>query len=188
MSLEGTVPLLMHAPTTIDPFADLTKQLKALTSKRKKTADDEQGIYRLEWQAGLYHDAQLGPYIPAENIEKCFRDAAALSKQGKNVQRGVVLEETELPLLYQGPRDIDGLWKAGYQSTRKVRLGGANKSSIMRCRPMFRAWAIEFTAQVDQSILDVETLKEIAHKAGRMIGLGDFRPRYGRFKVAGVDG
>jgi hypothetical protein len=54
----------------------------------------------------------------------------------------------------------------------------------MRTRPMFRDWSVEVDCEVDGGLLNVETLQSIATDAGNMVGIGDHRPRYGRFQCA----
>jgi hypothetical protein len=51
----------------------------------------------------------------------------------------------------------------------------------MRCRPRFRQWRVEADGHLDTAVLSFEELEEIANTAGAMIGLGDYRPRFGRF-------
>ena len=54
----------------------------------------------------------------------------------------------------------------------------------MRCRPIFREWVTDAKGMLDPNILDFEELVQIADTAGNLIGLGDWRPRYGRFEAA----
>jgi hypothetical protein len=180
LSFEGTAGLVMHSSRTVDPFDPLTKKIKAVTSKRKKTEEDQELIARLEWEAGLYIDPELGPYVPAENVERCLRDAGAVTRDGKNVQRGFLIEDDRLPLVYRGPRDVSGLWDGEYKLTKAVRVQAAR---TLRCRPLFREWSLDFSGRLDESMLDFETFQAIVGRAGAMIGLCDFRPRYGRFEA-----
>jgi hypothetical protein len=180
LTFEGTAALVMHSARTVDPFDPLTKQIKSITSKRKKTEEDQELIRRLEWEAGLYMDNDLGPYVPAENIERCFRDAGSVTRDGKNVQRAFLIEDDRLPLLYRGPRDVSGLWDGEYTLTKPVRVQSAR---TLRCRPLFREWSLEFVGRLDESLLDFDAFKTIVARAGQMIGLCDFRPRYGRFEA-----
>ena len=180
LHLRGIVPLLMHNNVTVNPLDEQTKAIKKYTGKRKKTDEDHLMIQRLEWEAGLYHDAEIGPYVPGVNVETCFRDAAKLTKQGAAVTRSVVVSEERLPLIYKGLRDIRGLWESNFKDYRVV---GNQQNSVMRCRPMFPVWSLDVPITLEASILDPGDLRDIAHRAGLMIGLGDYRPRFGRFEV-----
>jgi hypothetical protein len=46
---------------------------------------------------------------------------------------------------------------------------------------MFPEWTLELTATVDPGQLNLDSLQAIMGDAGSMVGLGDYRPRYGRF-------
>ena len=180
LHLTGDVALLMHNNVTVNPLDEQTKAIKKYTSKRKKTEEDHLMIQRLEWEAGLYHDDEIGPYIPGVNVEICFRDAAKLTKQGAAVTRSVVVVEERLPLLFDGNRDIKSLWQRNFKD---YRVAGNQQNSIMRCRPMFPKWELDVPMVVEASILDLADLRDIAVRAGKMIGLADYRPRFGRFSV-----
>jgi len=189
LHLTGQSALLMHAPRTVNPLDEMTKEIKRYTSKRTKTEDDHLTIARLEWEAGLYYETGVGPYIPGENALKCLRDAGALARQGAAVVRAVVIAEDKLPLLTansNGSRrwsknsTAQQLWDANLKDYRRV---GNQKNSIMRCRPMFPDWSLDVPVIVETSVLAREDLILIAERAGLMIGLGDYRPRFGRFEV-----
>lgn len=188
LHFTGVVPLLMHAPRTVNPLDEITREIKKYTGKRKKTTEDHETIARLEWEAGLYHDSDIGPYLPGVNVEICLRDAAKMTKQGAAVTRSVVCAVDKVPILYDGPRGTNGhgiqeIWDANLKDYRVV---GNQQNSVMRCRPCFRpggSWAIDVPLFVEPSIIDPDDLRDIAIRAGKMIGLGDYRPRFGRFEV-----
>lgn len=181
MTLTGTTPLLMHNSQLSDPLNPITKALKDISSKRTKTEDDHWEMARVEFLGGLYHDPELGPYIPGANLHRCLNEGAKLNKLGRHVERGVVVIDEMLPLAYLGPRDVDGLWAdENFRSRLSV---GVTTSRVMRTRPQFRKWAMEAELIVDTDQLDFGQISGIAEKSGAMIGLGDYRPHYGRFTV-----
>jgi hypothetical protein len=185
LHLTGVAPLLMHRPLTVNPLEDLTKEIRKYTSKRKKTDEDHEFIRRLEWEAGMYHDDETGPYLPAVNVVTCLRDAAKMTKQGATVTRAVVSTGDKVPVLYKGPRGGNGrglqdLWDANLKDYRRV---GNQQNSVMRCRPMFPGWSMDVPLIIETELLDISDLMDIAVRAGKMIGLGDYRPRFGRFEV-----
>ena len=51
----------------------------------------------------------------------------------------------------------------------------------MRCRPWFPEWTVQAEGILDPSVLELDDLTTIADNAGSLIGLGDWRPRFGRF-------
>lgn len=176
VTLTGVLPLLMHSERLANPLDPAAKKLKALTGKRKKTDDDMEAISFAEFEGGLYHDG--GPYIPAHWILAMIRDGAKLTKQGKDAIRAIMLIESKLPLEYTGPKDIEGLWKKGFYDRRMV---GNQKNRVLRTRAKFSEWSISFTLQFDESVFDRPQIKQILESAGRMVGLGDYRPVFGRF-------
>jgi len=63
-----------------------------------------------------------------------------------------------------------------------VRIG---KSRIMRCRPEFPEWELQFNVEVTDDRLQAPVLKQIFENAGAYYGVGDWRPRFGLFDVIG---
>jgi hypothetical protein len=181
ITINGTAPLLMHNIRLADPLDPIAKAMKQVSGKRKKTDDDLEQLARLEFQGGFYFSEELGPYMPGANVEKCLVEGGRITKQGKQVERGLFVTDMEVPLLYKGPRDIEELWKdKNFVSSMAVKVGTAR---VMRCRPIFREWALEAEATVDPGQLDLANIQAIGTDAGQMVGLGDYRPRYGRFTV-----
>ncbi|MGD9604456.1 MAG: hypothetical protein AB7V59_21790 [Gammaproteobacteria bacterium] len=181
MTCTGTTPLLMHNARLSNPLDEIAKAMKRVTSKRTKTEEDHEELARLEHLGGLYLDPDLGPYLPGQNFERCLVDAARITKSGKKIERGVFVETNVNPLAYTGPRDVDGLWKdENFRHSASVKVG---TNRVTRTRPQFRQWAVEAEGQYDPAVINLDELAEIAGTAGRMIGLGDWRPRYGRFEA-----
>lgn len=178
ITLTGTAALLMHNSRLSNPLDTATKALKKYTAKRQKTDEDHESIARLEFAGGLYFDPDVGPYIPGENIARCLVDGAKLTKMGVKVTRGVFIATDTNPLVYSGPRDEEKLWQAGYLLMASVKIG---TSRTMRCRPHFAEWKVQANGILDPSVLELDDLKSIADNAGSLIGLGDWRPRFGRF-------
>lgn len=61
------------------------------------------------------------------------------------------------------------------------------KARIMRSRPRWDKWSLEFTATLMDNDIPMEVLKEGLDNGGKYIGIGDFRPEkkgpFGRFMV-----
>lgn len=178
--LTGTKPLLMHSIDAANPLNPDTARLRAAVAKRKKSEEDLRDIFQLEFLASIYHDPDLGPVIPSHNVLSCLVDAAKLTKRGRDIIRGVQIEEEFTPLEYEGPRDLGGLLAAGdeFIDVRAVRV---MSSRTMRSRPIFREWQLRPVVDLDTKVMDVDDFVSIVEVAGKMVGLGDFRQRYGRF-------
>lgn len=179
LTCTGVKPLLMHNARLSNPLDDVAKKMKKISSKRVKTEDDYEELARLEHMGGLYFDPETGPYVPGQNFERCLVDAARTTKAGKKIERGVFVESDVNPLQYDGPRDIAGLWKdENFRHAASVKV---TTSRVTRTRPHFRQWSADAEGMFDPAIIGIDELREIADTAGRMIGLGDWRPRFGRF-------
>jgi hypothetical protein len=59
------------------------------------------------------------------------------------------------------------------------------RSGVTRQRPCMNAgWRAEFQFLINTpEYIDPNTLHEVLANAGRLVGIGDFRPSYGRFLV-----
>lgn len=179
IDITGTAPLLQHNSRLANPLDPATKALKGATSKRIKSDEDHETMARLEHAGGLYFDEHVGPYMPGENIARCLVDGAKLTRAGMKVTRGVFISTNVNPIGYDGPRTVDGLW----EDKRFVHLASVKvqTSRVMRTRPIFYDWKTSAEGVLDESVLDFEDLKSIADQAGALCGLGDWRPRFGRF-------
>jgi len=175
----------MHDSQGINPLHPLIKELKKLTVKgKKKTDDDNIQIARIEWELGLYLDKDGKPMVPAVNVEACIRDAAKEEKQGRTVTAGLKVSPDDIPLIYPGPTTKNGLWEAGFSDFRSARIKG---SRVNRCRPRFNSWELKFTIEYSEKDFDDEAIRRFLEIAGERKGLGDYRPRYGKFAVMSME-
>mgnify|MGYP005803483307 CR=1 FL=1 len=181
IDITGTSALLMHNARLADPLDPITKEKAKVSSKRKKTEEDQELLSHLEWQGGLYwHDA-VGPYLPGDNVFKSLIEAARKSKDGKRVEQGLLITTDQNPLVYDGPRTLDGLWEDKrfvHRCTVKQQM-----SRIVRTRPIFHSWRTQVEGRFDDSVLNAEDVESFAEIAGKYIGVGDWRPKHGRFDV-----
>lgn len=182
--LVGTRPLLMHSDRFSDPLDPLTKKHKELTAKRKKTDEDHEAIAYSEWRGGIHWAEDIGPYLPGINIESCMIDGAKLSRLGVAVKRSVEVWEDRCRLEYKGPRDIDGLWTQGFYDARSVVV---QRARLMRYRPCFTDWSVECTVVFDPQNFNPESVVKCMVDGGKFAGLGDFRPKFGRFDVEVIE-
>lgn len=181
IDISGTSALLMHNARLADPLDPITKEKAKVSAKRKKTEEDQELLSHLEWQGGLYwHDA-VGPYLPGDNVFKSLIEAARKSKDGKRVEQGLLITTDQNPLVYDGPRTLDGLWEDKrfvHRCTVKQQM-----SRIVRTRPIFHSWRTQVEGRFDDSVLNAEDVESFAEIAGKYIGVGDWRPKHGRFDV-----
>jgi hypothetical protein len=142
-------------------------------SRGERPAPDEDA------QERLYMNGH-GPYIPGENIRQSIIGAAGRHKIGRraattDVAAGIYISPFELP--------IEGEWHTDSRAVVIKATGGR----IVRHRPMFDEWAIQFQLQLDQDLVSEKLMQAVLTDAGRLVGLGDFRPAkkgpYGRFSI-----
>jgi hypothetical protein len=179
-------PLLMHNERLADPIDPYTRWLAELTKKRTKTERDHEEIGRREFMGGGYWATDKGPgktrgnpFVPTWNMVRCLQEAASRYKLGRHVVRGIIPVSEETLLVYDGPTDADELWKTGLFHSRKG--VGVGQKRVIRTRPCFTNWSVDTELELDLTILDPETVNLIAREAGIYFGLGDARPRFGRF-------
>ena len=180
--ITGATSLLMHSDKFANPLDPLTKKHKELTGKRKKTDEDHEAIALSEWRGALYWDDKEGVYIPGENIEACLLGAAKLQRLGTTFKRGLMVLESICKLDYKGtkslPKMMENLHDYSYAKSVVVQ-----RARIMRVRPMFSDWSTEFTVGYNDEVVNEGDIIKAVHDAGEMIGLCDWRPRFGRFDV-----
>jgi hypothetical protein len=183
----GIRPIVMHNGLMADPTNPTVRRIKEITSKgsKKLTDSDYEERDRLEWEAGLYWDDAIGPVIPSDNIERCIQLGAQKSRIGKDVQAAVFCSDAQVRLEYEGPRDKRKLQQDPRFTLRKG--VAVQQSRIIRIRPMFpTGWLLTFTLEYDESIINEKNLVKAMVDAGALIGLGDWRPKFGRFTVETV--
>lgn len=184
LTMTGTFPLIMHNAQSADPLNKWAREIKKITDKkRNKTDADEMELARIKFAAGLYYDEKIGPYLPAANIFRSLIESGSMTREGKKVERGVIFLGDRSPLEYDGPRDMEGLWGDGTGKFVDRRLAAVNRVRIPVTRPIFPEWGAQFEVMVDDQVLNPEQFVEIATKAGRAVGVGDYRRFYGRFSV-----
>lgn len=184
--LKGAAPTIMQCDRLVNPFDPITRQLKTLTGKRKKTDADLEEISRLKFLGSLYCDAKAGPYWPGQNIDRMIFDAAKLSRRGQDIKRAFMVLDDCVALIYDGPRTPELLYAdARFVDIRSVVIRGQR---VMTCRPIFREWEVEYECAYDPDVLNRDDVIAFHATAGQFIGLSTYRPRFGRFGVKTVDG
>lgn len=180
LTLIGYGGLVMHSGQLADPLNRFSRAIKAAAGRRTKTEADHEEVARLEFLGSLYLGADGAPCLPGEMLEACLQQGARKTKQGKQAAAGVIVEHNA-PLIYDGPRTADGLWAdERFRLRTPVKVAQAR---VMRTRPIFRAWRAVAEVEFNATLVDQRSVIEWARAAGQQIGLGDWRPKFGRFAV-----
>ena len=126
----------------------------------------------------------MGPYLPIVNVYMSLHTGAKTKKLGKHIERGVMpAGDGILPLVYDGPRDVESLWGDGMSEFVDVRPARVGTNKVDRCRPRFNQWLVEAEFVVDTNVIDYEDFCDVARIAGELVGLGDYRLLYGRYEA-----
>lgn len=177
--LTGDAPLICHNGQTADPLNRFSKAMKAISGKRKKTESDLEELAKLEFLAGLYM-SETGPILTAMMVDACVIDAAKKTREGMLAKSGF-FTVGNAPLEYDGPRTGDELWQIpDFRFSVPVRV---QQARIIRTRPIFNKWAATVKVQFEDSVVNAATVAGWFAIAGTLVGLGDWRPRFGRFQV-----
>lgn len=180
VKLKGIAPIMFHNERLANPTDPFTRELKKLTASRNKTDDLLEQIKHLEWRAGFYeHDGKV--VVTADMVLACILQGARKQKKGKDVSAGVFADDASFPLDYDGPKSWDGLYAdERFVDYRGVVVAGRR---TMRARPIFRDWRLTVTLLYDSEIINERDLMQAIEVAGERVGMGERRPRYGRFQV-----
>jgi len=169
VGIEGVAPILFHR-WNCEAVEEKAKAAKG--SKAKKTDNIESYVYR-------NGDGELcipGEYLRRACVEtgRSMQDPRSPRKSAKDLFNAVIFSLTELASL--GTADWD------YEDRRRVVV---QRNAITRMRPaMKEGWKAEFIMLVTEpGYVSPAMLQQVVSQAGRLCGLGDFRPTYGRFMV-----
>lgn len=171
VEITGAAPILFKRWSCESVEA---KSKAAKNSKAKKTDDVESYVYRNE----LNQICLPGEYLRQSicYAAKFKQDPRSPRKSAYDLFKAGVTVLEELCPLNGGVTDWD------YLDQRRVQV---QRNGITRTRPaFFKGW----TATVELGILTPEYissdfLHDVLITAGRLIGVADFRPTYGRFQV-----
>lgn len=168
-TITGTAPLLFHR-WSVEAVAE--KAAAAKGSAAKKTDDVQSYVWRLPSnEIGM-----PGEYVRQAMIHaaKFRQDPRSPRKSAMDLYKAAVVSLTDLASL--GTADWD------YLDQRRVMV---QRSGVTRARPAFHAgWKAHFMFQVQlPEYVPSSDLLDVLTNAGRLIGVGDFRPSYGRFQV-----
>jgi hypothetical protein len=169
ISVEGSAALLFHR-WSVDGVEAKAKAAKG--SAAKKTDDLETYVYR---------DGKSNLCVPSEYFRMALIGAAKFRQDPRSPRKSA------MDLFKAGVACLDELCSLGvrewdYIDRRRVMI---QRNGITRCRPaMLTGWKTSVQLQVLlPEYINSQLLNEVVAQAGRLIGVGDFRPTFGRFQV-----
>jgi hypothetical protein len=160
-----------------DPLNYYAKEMKKIAGKRHKTEADLEELSRLEWHGSLYLSAGK-VCLPGELMEAHLVEAARKLRKGQQAKAGLFCDGT-FHLAYPGPTELNALWAdETFRLSTGVRV---QRSRLIRTRPIFPTWRLAAEVLYNPSQLNRSEIEEFFRIGGEQIGLGDWRPRFGRY-------
>jgi len=172
ITIEGLAPFLFHRWNC---EAVEAKATAAKGSKGKKEDDVESYVARDE----KGHLAIPGEYFRQAIIHaaKFVQDPRSPRKSAMDLFKAGIIVNTEFASV--GKKEWD------YLDKRRVQI---QRNGINRVRPaLLKGWRATFELEVTlPEYVSRDVLLQVIGNAGRLVGVGDFRPSYGRFTVVDV--
>lgn len=169
VAIRGSADFMFHRwnAEAVDEKAASSKN-----SKAKKTDNVESYVYRND-------DGKL--CIPGEYLRGAIINAAKF-RQDPRSPRKSAMDLFKAAIVATTPLASLGKVEWDYLDKRRVMI---QRQGINRVRPAMHAgWQAEFTLLcMLPEYVDHNTLRETIESAGRLIGIGDFRPTFGKFGI-----
>jgi hypothetical protein len=148
------------------------KAKSAKGSKAKKSDDIESYVYRND-------DSQL--CLPGEYLRQSVINAAKF-RQDPRSPRKSAMDLFKAGIVSLTPLASLGVTEWDYEHKCRVTV---QRNGITRVRPALKAgWLADVTLMVNlPEYIGPEALHDVLINAGRLVGVGDSRPTYGRFQV-----
>jgi hypothetical protein len=169
VEIQGVCPIMFHR-WNVESVASKAAAKKG--SAEKKSDDVESYVYRNDKNEICIPGEYLrGAIIAAAKFQQ---DPRSPRKSAMDLFKAAIVSLTELASL--GAKDWD------YLDKRRVVI---QRNGITRSRPaMKEGWKASFILMVNlPEYIDEQLLNSTIQAAGKLIGLADFRPSYGRFNV-----
>jgi len=166
-TIEGVSPILFHR-WNCESVESKSKASKG--SKEKKTDDVESYVYRNDKNEICIPGEYLrGAIVGAAKFQQ---DPRSPRKSAADLFKAAIVSLT--PLASLGTKDWD------YMDKRRVVI---QRNAITRNRPaMNEGWTATFILMVNlPEYINQSLLNATIQAAGKLIGLADFRPSFGRF-------
>jgi len=174
--ITGMSPLLQNNPAN---FIGADEVEGGLATGKKKYNDEDEARFR------LYTDPDGAYCHPCEAFTKAMVKAVAGKKFGKMFATSAIKGSVFIVEPFALLEADKGKPAMKYLIDKRPVVVG--KARVPRCRPMWKPWQIRLPLEVDTAILSPKQVEESLSLAGRIIGVGDYRPEkgggFGRFSA-----
>ena len=171
IGVQGTAPLLFHGwnNESID-----AKGKSAKGSKAKKSDDVESYVYRND--TGLLGIPGKNFYAAVVEAGRYVQDPRSPRKSARDLCRAGIVPLTVIATFTPKTKEWD------YLDKQRVTV---QRAGITRTRPAMReGWSVTFDLLINlPEYISQPLLSKLLIDAGRLVGVCDYRPTYGRFAV-----
>ena len=173
VTLEGTADLLFHR-WNCEAVEEKAKAAK--NSAGKKEDNVESYVYRNDREELC---------IPGEYL-RCTIVNAARFRQDPRSPRKSAMDLFKAAIVSLTPLATLGVKEWNYLDKRRVQV---QRNGINRVRPAISAgWMASFQLMsLLPEYVDAKVLREVIEQGGRLVGLADFRPTYGRYGITNYE-
>jgi len=166
VTIEGISPLLMNR------FAE-EKAEEVIKRVTGKPVPEEIAV-------SLYILPDGKIYQPATHIEGAFIKAAAnfkITGKGKKTYKDLAKSS----IFVEPDAIVHEIQEYGID--KRPVVNPTTRGRVIRARPILNNWKLSFKIKVLDDQFPREVVKSILDYAGSSVGIGDYRPRFGRFMV-----
>jgi hypothetical protein len=185
--LVGIRPLLLANSAAADPLGETFEKLKRIRDKRRKTRGDYEALENILWHCQLYLNREGRIIMPILNFAACLVNAAAKHRLKDRFKSGIFPDAEDglgWPIQYDGPQDLPSLRADPRFTLRRLVPNKKNDSRAPAVFPMLpTGWRIPIAFEADENVLNKTDIQQVMQTAGFYVGLGGWRPMFGRFAV-----
>lgn len=169
-TIQGSLPLLMNRfPMPGEP------EVATRHSGVKENVED----WEKDYEKSKYQTEKGELFTPSTHIHRAMEIAALNFKikgRGRKTYRDIVRAACEV-----SPDAIIHKIQDVSPDRRWVRVQTARVPRVRACLPA--GWTLEFILTILDDQLPFSAVKDILDYAGRLVGIGDYRPYFGKFLV-----
>ncbi len=174
IAVKGTADILFHR-WNCEAVAEKSAAKKG--SAAKKSDNVESYVYR---------DDNGNICIPGEYLRGAIVGASKFRQDPRSSRKSAMdlFKAAIIPMTVLAPIIVGGKEQAKWEYEHACRVQ-VQRNGVTRVRPAFKSgWMATFDMMVNiPQYIDRDLLHDVLVDAGRLIGLADFRPTYGRFSI-----
>jgi hypothetical protein len=170
-TITGISPLLMNRPSML--IGDISKEKSRKEETPKELAEKK-----------IYVNSEGKLYQPETHIKGALVEAGKEQKvvgKGKSTYSKIIGYAVEI-----NPFEIIHK-KQKWEEYSVLAVNPSTRGRNILHRPMLKDWELDFEITFDDEQIPASILKECLERAGKIVGIGDWRPakkgRFGKFQV-----